>query len=218
LRIKIANIISGKDQSHTETQHPTIFHELLESNLPPHEKSIDRLGDEAQLMIGAGLETTAWTLTTISFHLINNPSILHKLRSELEAAIPDLTARPDSRFLEKLPYLSACIQEGIRLSYGVSSRNPRISPDKTTRYKDFEIPAGTPVSMTIVDVHHDENIYPNSRAFIPERWLGNPETGNGASLNRYFVAFGKGARSCLGVKYVYLHYCAMTETVWMRGT
>lgn len=100
----------------------------------------------------------------------------------------------------------------------MSSRNPRISPDKTTRYKDFEIPAGTPVSMTIVDVHHDENIYPNSRAFIPERWLGNPETGNGASLNRYFVAFGKGARSCLGVKYVYLHYCAMTETVWMRGT
>ena len=150
-------------------------------------------------------------LTTISFHLISNPSILAKLRSELEAAIPDPTAQLGSLFLEKLPYLSACIQEGIRLSYGVSSRNPRISPDKPTKYKEFVIPAGTPVSMTIIDVHHDEHIYPNSRSFIPERWLENPKTENGANLNRYFVAFGKGARSCLGIKYVPLPVFAETE-------
>lgn len=153
-------------------------------------------------MIGAGLETTAWALTTTSFHLISNPPILAKLRSELEAAIPEATAQLDSLFLKKLPYLSACIQEGIRLSYGVSSRNPRISPDKPTKYRNFVIPAGTPVSMTIIDVHHDERIYPNSRSFIPERWLENPKTEYGTSLNRYFVAFGKGARSCLGIKHV----------------
>lgn len=47
LRVKIANIMNGEDQSNTKTQHPTIFHELLKSNLPAQEKSIDRLGDEA---------------------------------------------------------------------------------------------------------------------------------------------------------------------------
>ena len=65
--------------------------------------------------------------------------------------------------------------------------------------------------MTIIDVHHDEHIYPNSRSFIPERWLENPKTENGANLNRYFVAFGKGARSCLGIKYVPLPVLAETE-------
>jgi cytochrome P450 len=201
LRIKIANIISGEDQSHIKSQHPTIFHELLESNLPPQEKSLDRLGDEAQLMIGAWLETVSWALTTTSFHLINNPQILSTLRTELEEAIPDPAVMPNSIYLEKLPYLTACIQEGIRLGYGVSSRNPRISPNKPTKYRDWNIPAGTPVSMTIIDVHHDENIYPDSRSFIPERWLGNPKTEDGHNLNRYLVAFGKGARSCLGIKY-----------------
>jgi cytochrome P450 len=77
-----------------------------------------------------------------------------------------------------------------------------VSPNKATKYKAWDIPAGTPVSMTIVDVHNDERVFPNSRAFVPERWLGNPKTENGSSLNRYFVAFGKGARSCLGIKYV----------------
>jgi cytochrome P450 len=125
---------------------------------------------------------------------------LKKLRPELEAAIANPTIKVDSLSLEKLPYLSACNQEGIRLSYGASARNPRISPDNLTRYKDWAIPAGTPASMTTVDIHHDEHIYPSSRSFIPERWLDNPKTEERDSLNRYFVAFGKGARSCLGIK------------------
>jgi len=162
-------------------------------------------------MIGAGLETTAWALTTLSYHLISNPLILKKLRAELEEAIPDPAAKLESIHLEKLPYLSACIQEAIRLSYGVSSRNPRISPDKPTKYKDWVIPAGTPVSMTIIDVHHDEHIFPNSRSYIPERWLDSPKTKDGHNLSRYFVAFGKGARSCLGIKYV-CSFKAITHT------
>jgi cytochrome P450 len=81
------------------------------------------------------------------------------------------------------------------------------------KYKDYLIPAGTPVSMTSVDVHHDERIYPNSRSFIPERWLDNPKTENGSNLNRYFVAFGKGARSCLGIKYVFIP-CLWNQNEW----
>ena len=36
----------------------TIFHGLLNSNLPPSEKSIDRLLQEAQLLVVAGQDTT----------------------------------------------------------------------------------------------------------------------------------------------------------------
>ncbi|TVY83338.1 Cytochrome P450 monooxygenase sdnE [Lachnellula suecica] len=218
LRMKIAKIISGEDQSHTKTQHPTIFHELLESNLPPQEKAIDRLGDEAQLMIGAGLETVAWTLATTSYHLISNPTILEKLRKLLEKAIPNPMAKMDLLHLEKLPYLTACIQEGIRLTYGVTSRNPRISRSQPTKYKDWSIPAGTPVSMTIIDVHHDEGIYPDSRSFIPERWVDNPKTPNGSNLSRYFVAFGKGSRACLGINLAHAELYLALATVFRRFT
>jgi cytochrome P450 len=198
--VKLKKIINDEDLSYEKSSHPTILHELLNSDLPPQEKLVDRLGDEAQLMIGAGVEATAWALTVTSFHLINNPTCLKKLRAELEAAIPNPTVKVDPLSLEKLPYLSACIQEGTRLSYGVSARNPRISPDNPARYKDWVMPAGTPVSMTTIDVHHDEHIYPSSRSFIPERWLDNPKTEEGDSLSRYCIAFGKGAGSCFGIK------------------
>jgi cytochrome P450 len=54
--------------------------------------------------------------------------------------------------------------------------------------------------MTIVDVNHDEDVFPDSHEFIPERWLDNPTTKSGDSLDRYLIGFGKGTRSCVGLK------------------
>lgn len=54
-----------------ETRNDTIFHGLLKSNLPPAEKSIDRMVQEAQLLVVAGQDTTgdsslvrSWTLNS----------------------------------------------------------------------------------------------------------------------------------------------------------
>jgi cytochrome P450 len=200
LKSRITNIVNGENQIHHDSQHPTIFSELLGSDLPPREKTLGRLSAEAQQLIGAGLETVAWALTVTLFHLISNPSILEKLQAELKEAIPDPTDIPDSLYLERLPYLGGCVREGVRLSTGVSVRLPRISPDKPMKYKDWVIPAGTPVSMTTLDVLNDNQIFHNPRAFVPERWLDNPKTSDGDHLSRYFVPFGKGPRMCIGIK------------------
>lgn len=200
LRGKISNIIRHNEKSEVKSEHPTIFDELLKSNLPPPERTVRRLGSEAQQMIGAGVETVAWALTTTVFHLLDNPELLRKLHAELEKAIPDPARMPDSVALEKLPYLAACVKEGVRLSIGVSVRLPRVSPNKPIKYKEYTIPPGTPVSMTTLDVLRDEQIYPDSTSFVPERWLENPKTKYGDSLGRYFVPFGKGPRMCLGLK------------------
>lgn len=53
--------------------------------------------------------------------------------------------------------------------------------------------------MTISDSSHDPSIFPDSTAFIPERWLGDPRTPDGLPLDRFMVSFGRGTRACLGV-------------------
>jgi len=57
--------------------------------------------------------------------------------------------------LEKLPYLSAWIREGIPLSYGTTSRMPQRLAIQRLDYL-----ARTPTSMTIADVNHDEEVLP----------------------------------------------------------
>jgi cytochrome P450 len=176
----------------------------LESDLPPQEKSPRRLVDEVQTVIGAGLVTTAWALSVACYYLLENPPILEKLRAELFAAVPDLSA-PDAlsyQKLEKLPYLQGCVREGIRLSYGVSTRLTRLI-DTPVAYGDGIIPPDTPISMTIHYVHFNEKLYPKPHDFVPERWLGSPKAPDGESMEKYWVAFGKGPRNCIGIKYVY---------------
>jgi len=136
----------------------------------------------------------------ITYHLLANPSILRKLKTELLAAMPDPYVSTELAALEQLPYLTAVIREGLRLAYGGSSRLVRIPLEPLILKagdREWVIPAGTPCGMTSTLMHHDEEIYPDSHSFNPERWVNNP------ALYRYLVSFSKGTRGCVGMTLAY---------------
>ena len=54
--------------------------------------------------------------------------------------------------------------------------------------------------MTAFIMHHNENIFPDSHSFIPERW--SERDGGTPGLECYMVSFSKGSRQCIGGKYV----------------
>jgi cytochrome P450 len=199
-RKQIVALKEGKNEGVTKSALPTVFQELLNNqNLPPDQKATDRLQDEAQLVVAAGITTVGWALSIGAFHIINQPSVFSRLRQELQEAIPDPSTPLNWTELERLPYLTGCIREAIRLSYPVTSRNPRLL-SKPLVYEDWVIPPRTPVSMTIIDINNDEDIFPEHNRFKPERWINPPPTKDGSNLERYFVCFQKGSRSCLGIK------------------
>jgi cytochrome P450 len=193
---------TGKVDDSKVANHRTIFYEILNSDLPAHEKTPARLAQDAGNVVIAGTITTAWTLCVAVFHLVSQPETLRKLKAELATVLPKGAQSPVSMAaLEQLPYLTACVQEAIRLSYGVTTRLPRIAPDETLVFndgkKDWYIPPGTAVSMTSVQIHHDESIFPDSRHFLPERWIGQPH------LDKYMVSFSKGTFQCVGIYLAY---------------
>lgn len=83
----------------------TIFHALLESDLPPEEKLHSRLWQEGLIVVGAGSDTTATALAWTHFWLLEKPETLKKLREELERAMPDKFEPAQLSVVENLPYL-----------------------------------------------------------------------------------------------------------------
>ena len=151
--------------------------------------------DEAQSFVAAGTETVGRTLSVLTYHLCMNPDILQRLRKELRAA--ELSDPPALDQLEKIPYLHAVISEGLRHSYGASTRAARVAPDRVTKYADWEIPAGTPVGMTNVLIARNEDIFPKARDFDPQRWVDPADRWR---LEKYYQPFSRGTRHCLGIK------------------
>ncbi|OJD35002.1 cytochrome p450 [Diplodia corticola] len=209
-------------------QGTTIFHEILRGDLPAAEKQTSRLWQEGQAVIGAGTETVSWALCVTVFHLLNQPTTasLRPLLAELARAMPDPAApAPAWHVLEQLPYLSACIAEGLRLSYGLATRLARVSPDEPMRFvasgaagggKEVLIPAGVPVGMSAVLVHHDESVFPESEEFRPERWLDEGGTRRRRDLDGYLLSFSKGSRQCLGMNLAYAEMHIALATVLRR--
>jgi len=201
MKSQIAGILESRKRQ--EKSGGTLFSALLDSDLPPEELTPLRLHHESISIIGAGVESTMRTLVVACFHILDQPAIEQRLRAELEEAIPDPSNFPIWDKLGKLPYLTACIEEALRLSYGTSQRMPRAYPNGTLQYKEWTIPPNTMVSMDNYAVSHDEKIFPNSFSFIPDRWLGDPRAPDGKQLSRCMVSFGKGTRSCTGMQLGY---------------
>ncbi|KAJ5152129.1 hypothetical protein N7492_010424 [Penicillium capsulatum] len=194
-------LLQAKTGDVDEKSQSNIFQALTSSGIPGHEKTPDRLMDESALLLGAGTETTARAIALAIFHIANNEDIGNKLRRELKTVLEKPTSKGSWADLEKLPYLTGVVNEGLRLSHGMTSRLSRVSPVDPLPYKDWIIPAGTPISQSNYFVHMDTTLFPDPTRFDPERWVRAAEKGE--YLGRFIVSFTKGSRQCLGLNLAY---------------
>ncbi|KAJ5099918.1 benzoate 4-monooxygenase cytochrome P450 [Penicillium argentinense] len=188
----------------TETSEKRIqqnmFDKLISPDVPAEERTLERLQDEGLLVLGAGTETVAHTLTTSVFYLSLNTDVLYRLREELKQKLPTPTSTVSLLELERLPYLTAVVYESLRLAYGPLIRMPRIAPTESLRYGEYVIPPGTPMSSITYFIHRDPTLFPNPDKFDPKRWLQGAQS---EDLKRYIVNFTKGSRACLGITLAY---------------
>lgn len=85
---------------------------MLESpDLSAADKAAWRLALEARTFVGAGSETTGNTLTATTFHLLENPSMLEELKSEIHGAQKGSTKPLSYQELQRLPYLVLLITQ-----------------------------------------------------------------------------------------------------------
>jgi cytochrome P450 len=136
------------------------------------------LRDELLTLILAGFETTANSMAWTWERLVRSPEAYDRLRDAV---------RSDDHADE---HIEAAITEGMRVRPVIPAIGRRVTVP--WRLGDYAVPAGTPIIMSIVLVHHREDLYPDPFAYRPERWLGRkPGTYE-------WIPFGGGTRRCLG--------------------
>jgi len=157
-----------------------------------------QLAREIRIMISAGHETTANTLTWTLYLLSQNPGVEAKLQAEVDTVLSGRTPTVDD--LPQLPYTHQVIQEAMRLypAAWVVARQS-IGEDQLGAYY---VPADQGMVMPIYAIHRHPDFWPDAEVFDPERFT--PEAA--AQQHRFaYFPFGGGPRMCIG------NLFAMTE-------
>lgn len=215
---QIATVKKEIGQGRDKSKHKTIFHQLLDPNASEGHvvPDVEALTEEMFTVLTAGGETTGHALAMTTYYVLSNPEIHQKLVSELKTAFPNKKAGLEYLTLEKLPYLACVIKEGLRLSYGVPGRLPRVIETPDATFNGYRVPKGTIVSMSTWMLHRDPKNFPEPEQFIPERW-SDPAKSRTLE-NKYFAPFGRGSRQCVGMQYAtYASFLSLRYTLTSRG-
>jgi cytochrome P450 len=152
---------------------------LLQARTEEGEALSDKeLRDELLTLVLAGHETTANSLSWTWERLVRNPEA-HEALVEAVRSGDGAEERVEATIVESMRSRPVIPMIGRRVTV-------------PWRLGEYGVAAGLPVSMSILLIHHREDLYPEPFAFRPERWLDRkPGTYE-------WIPFGGGIRRCLG--------------------
>ena len=143
-----------------------MYHNRAESLIPITRKE---LVGEAILLIAAGADSTALTLTFCIWELLCNLNVMERLQAEIDAV--HCTGIPNVDVLEKLPFMDAVLKETMRVHSAVMGWMPRRVPDQGAVVQGVFLPGGTIAGVQAYTIHRDPDLFPNPETFLPDRWL-----------------------------------------------
>ncbi|KAH8722844.1 cytochrome P450 [Phaeosphaeriaceae sp. PMI808] len=167
--------------------------------------------------IFAGSDTTGIAIGATMYNLAKYPRCKAKLQDEIREAVKRERLDPgnvmpfDVAFA--MPYLQACIYEALRIHPAVGMSLPRVVPPEGYEVGGVFLPGGTTIGANPWVIHRQKEIFGDDcDLFRPERWL----EGNRGQLDRFFFAFGAGARMCIGRNLSWIELTKLIPSLLMR--
>lgn len=174
---------------------------------------------ETRLLVLAGTDTTALTISAFFFYLTHYPRVLEKLTAEVRTTFSSVDEIALGTKLSGCKYLRACVDESLRLSHPAPGDLPReVLPGGATIDGRF-YPAGIQVGCSVWAMGHSEAIYGEDvNEYRPERWIST-EDGNSTrqvlELKKAFHPFSIGSMNCAGQNLATLELLlVLARTVW----
>jgi cytochrome P450 len=164
--------------------------------------------------IAAGSETLSNLLSGLVAQLLYNPEKYEKLNHEIRSNFAKSEEISYDR-AGKLPYLSACIEEALRLKPPVGEGLLRRVPKEGAAIDGYWVPGGMSVSVDPWAASHSEGNFRDCDEFVPERWLPDEKHYFAADQRKATQPFSLGPQGCIGKNLAYMEMkLIMTHLIW----
>ncbi|OAP55314.1 hypothetical protein AYL99_10287 [Fonsecaea erecta] len=180
-----------------QEQRPDFVNAVLRYN---QEKAEGVTPEELELnmsvFVFAGSETVSSAVAAILFGLLEAPKAMARVSQEIRSAF-DCEKEIDVAAATKLEYLTAVINEGMRLGPPSVIGVPRIVTTGREEICGKWVPGGTFVAINQYPAFRSATNFTDPDKFIPERFLERQSPGNNLAV---FQPFLVGRHMCIGQK------------------
>ena len=194
-RARVFGFLDGLVAAHRARPHQDDLLGMLAEASDPEtgEKLSDvELRNEAALMVHAGHETTASTLSSAIWLLGKHRECQARVRDEVRREIGDDVLTVDA--LARCEALDCGIRETMRLFPPAWASADRVAVEDDV-IEGFDVRAGERVWIALRELHRNEAHWPDPHRFDPDRFL--PERSEGRDKHA-FIPFAAGRRRCIG--------------------
>ena len=160
--------------------------------------TLEELKDQILLLLFAGHETLTSAIASFCLLTAQHPEVMQRLRNEQDSL--NITNTPTLEDFKEMTYLDMVLKEVMRLVPPVGG-GFRKAID-TFEFAGYRIPKDWTIQYQIAQTHQDEDLYPKSDRFDPERFAPNNAVDKQASFG--YIPFGGGLRECLGKEFARL--------------
>ncbi|RLN04839.1 hypothetical protein C2845_PM13G19650 [Panicum miliaceum] len=150
-------------------------------------------------VFAAGSDTIAVTVEWAMTELLRHPSVMSKVREEIEGALggKEAVEEPDA---VGLPYLRAVVKEAMRLHPVAPLLLPHQAAEDGVEIGGYAVPRGSTVIFNAWAIMRDPAAWERPDDFVPERFLGGGDDEAGfRGKDSRLIPFGSGRRLCPGV-------------------
>ena len=117
----------------------------------------------------------SWTLIL----LLQNPRCLAKLQQEVDSTLGSGSRRLSRDDLDRLPYLTACLRESLRICPVSYAHNVRLREEAAADPSDpglgeegYRVKRSDTIRVNLLAIHRDPSVYgADADSFRPERML-----------------------------------------------
>ncbi|KAK7986888.1 hypothetical protein PG988_001876 [Apiospora saccharicola] len=186
----------------SDALHLDFFEQMVPGNreLPRDRDERRHLEQVAGQLLIAGYEPPALWLYFTIYYLLGNPDSLGALTREIRGTFGSYDEITPGWSAAKLPYLTACLKESLRLMPNVLTGMPVVSPGATV--DGHWIPKGIVCQSSTLATARDPRNFRAPLRFRPERWLskGHPlhDPQFDGDNRGGFHPFSMGPRMCAG--------------------
>ncbi|KAL4781968.1 cytochrome P450 [Aspergillus varians] len=172
--------------------------------------TVQEMHSNSQTLMLAGTDTTATLLTGLTYYLASTPRAMEKLYVEIRGAFAT-SAEITAQELARLPYLNACLQEGLRIFPSAPTGLPRVIPREGKLICGQRMPPNSIASVHHFAASRSSRNFKNPSQFVPERWLNDPEYQT--DKLEASQPFSWGPRNCVGKNFAYHEARMLLATV-----